>query len=104
VVFGEACGDGGEVAAQACGQGVQVGQVVGLHLLEPGVESLAAVFVHQVGEVAHVSGGGGQFRAGADDGGQLGAVVGIEVVGVGHDPSGDPAWLGHRGPWPEGRR
>src|SRR5256885_12169102 len=95
VLFGEAGGDGVKVAAQTGCQRVQVWQVVGLDGVDPGVEAVAAVFVHQVGEVTHVRGGGGQLGAGADDGGQLGAVVGVEVVGVGHDPAGDPSWLGH---------
>jgi hypothetical protein len=30
-----------------------VRQVVGFDLLDPGVEAVAAVFVHQVGEVTH---------------------------------------------------
>jgi hypothetical protein len=67
---GEPGGDGVLVAADAVGEGVQFGLVVGLDGGEPGFEFLlAAAAGHDLGEAAHVGGQGVQVRAGVLDAG-----------------------------------
>jgi hypothetical protein len=67
---------------------VQGGQVVVLDPLHPVGQAVAAVFVHEVGEVTDVAGDGLQLGAAREDFGELGVLVGGEVLRVGHDPAG----------------
>jgi hypothetical protein len=57
VGLGESAGDGGEVLADAGGEGVQFGLVVGFGTFEPADEFLfAGAFGHHLGEAGHVAG------------------------------------------------
>ena len=52
---GWAVKDGGDVAADAGGEGSQSGQVVGFHALRPGGQFVAAALCHDLGERVDVA-------------------------------------------------
>src|ERR1039457_7347894 len=97
---GEPGGDGVLVAADAVGEGVQFGLVVGLGGGEPAFQFLlAAAAGHDLGEAAHVGGQGVQVGAGVLDGGGLRSLVVSESGGGGGGAAGGLAGvLGPRGP------
>ena len=99
---GEPGGDGLLVAADAVGEGVQLGLVVGLDPGEPVFECEQALAAgHHLGETADVAGQGVQVRAAGRDGGEPGLVFGVKAVRAGQQPAGDLAglrdWRGCRG-------
>jgi hypothetical protein len=82
-------GDGLLVTADAVGEGVQFGLVVGLDGGELAFEFLlAAAESHDLGEGAHVGGQGVQVRAAVLDAGELRLLVGVEGVWAGQRQAG----------------
>src|SRR5262249_9059588 len=85
-------GDGLLVQADAPGEGVQVGLVVGFDGGEPGLECEEALAVgHQLGDGP---GEGGRVGAGGGEGGEPGLPGGVQAGGGGQQPAGDLAGLG----------
>jgi hypothetical protein len=69
---GEPGQDGGVVAFEAAGEGVECGQRVGADAGDLFVEAVTLAFGHHGGEFPDVSGGGRQFRAAGCDLGEPG--------------------------------
>jgi NAD(P)H-hydrate repair Nnr-like enzyme with NAD(P)H-hydrate epimerase domain len=81
---GQAGGDGLLVAADAVGEGVQVGLVVGFYLGESVFEGKQALAVcHHLREAADVAGQRVQVRAAGRDGSEPGLVISVEAAGAG---------------------
>jgi hypothetical protein len=86
---GEPGGDGVLVAAQPGDKGAQFGLAAGGGVGHPFLQvTVAAPLDYQCGEGCHVRVKGGEFGAGAEDGGELAVVVSGKAAGVRHDPSG----------------
>jgi len=95
---GQAGGDGLLVAADAAGEGAELGHVAGLGSGEPVLEFEQALAAgHDLGEGPDVAGEVVQARAPGRRGIKACLVGGVEVVGVGEQPAGDLAGLGRRG-------
>jgi len=73
---------------------VQGRQIVGLDAAHPVLKPVTAQFTHHDGEAAHVSGRGVEFGAAGQDLLEPQRVSLGEVVGIGHDPAGNPARFG----------
>ena len=81
---GQPGGYGLLVAADAAGEGVKSGLVVGLDGGEPVLECEQALAAgHHASEAAHVSGGGCQRGAGVQQPGQVRGVIAGQVIGGG---------------------
>jgi len=81
---GEPGGDGLLVTADAPGEGVQLGLVVGFDPGEPVLEGEQALAAgHHLGEAGDVAGQGVQVRAAGGDVCEPGLVIGVEVAGAG---------------------
>lgn len=87
----EPCDDGGPVAIDAGGEGVETGQVVLADRIEPLGQPLALSLGEDLGEGADMSGEGFQFRAVDQDGLESELFDVGERVGVAQDPAGDGA-------------
>jgi hypothetical protein len=91
---GEPGGDGVQVVADAGGEGMQFGLVVGFDAHQPaGQVLLPGAFCHHLGEAGHVLGEVVQLRAVAAQVGQEFLLAGVEVLGPAQQPAGDLADL-----------
>ncbi|MFI6118985.1 hypothetical protein ACIBCU_03855 [Streptomyces sp. NPDC051064] len=86
--------DGGTIAFQACGEGVQEGQVGIAGAGDPPVEGggVARGRAEQSGEAADLGGQGGHLGAGAGDLVAQGELVLAQPVGAAGEEAGDTAW------------
>ena len=94
---GQPGGDGLLVAADAAGEGVQVGLVVGFDGGDPVVEAVAVQAGEDLGELGDVPGECVQVRAAPSGLREFDFLVVVEVVRVGGDPPGQVTGLGRPG-------
>jgi hypothetical protein len=85
---GEPVDDGGLIAADAAGEGVQAGQLVKVDGVDPPGQALAVAAGHHLGEYGDVAGDGAELRAAGFDLAELDGLVVGEVAGVAGDPPG----------------
>ena len=86
---GERGGDGGEVLADAGGEGVQFGLVVGFDVFEPGGQVvLPGALGHHFGEAGDVAGEAVELCAVAAQLGEQVLLAGVEVLGAAQQPAG----------------
>ncbi len=76
---------------------MQVGELIGLDLGDPPVETVAVQPAHDLGERRDMAGDGVQVRAAGQDLLALELLVGVEAVGVAQQPARQVANLGRRG-------
>jgi hypothetical protein len=90
---GEPGGDGGLVSADADGEGMQLGLIVGFHRGQPVFEVLPGALRQHLSKTLHMRDKTVHVRAAGPDTGEFLVLVGIEVARTAQQPAGDVADL-----------
>ena len=91
---GEPGGDGGLVSADADGEGMQLGLIVGFHRGQPVFEVLPGALRQHLSKTLHMRDKTVQVRAAGPDTGEFLVLVGIEVARTAQQPAGDGRTFG----------